>query len=50
MLAASSNVVAFLIQNVAIAHPKEAEVGPVVGSELSESEWSSPRFFFSQLE
>jgi hypothetical protein len=25
MLAASSNVVAFLIQNVAIAHPKEAE-------------------------
>jgi hypothetical protein len=25
MLAASSNVIAFLIQNVAIAHPKEAE-------------------------
>jgi hypothetical protein len=27
MLAASSNVVAFLIQNVAIANPKEAEGG-----------------------
>ena len=25
MIAASSNVVAFLIQNVAIAHPKDAE-------------------------
>ena len=25
MLAACSNVIAFLIQNVAIAHPKEAE-------------------------
>ena len=25
MLAASSNVIAFLIQNVAIPHPKEAE-------------------------
>ena len=27
MLAASSNVIAFLIQNVAIAHPREAEGG-----------------------
>jgi hypothetical protein len=32
MLDASANVIAFLIQNVAIAHPKEAEAGSLVGS------------------
>ena len=31
MLAASSNVVAFLIQNVDIAHPKDAEGRLLVG-------------------
>ena len=51
MLAACSSVVALLIQNVAIAHPKDAEGR--TGRRLrlvGISEWSSRRFFFSQLE
>ena len=40
MLAAGSNMVAFLIQNVAIAHPKDAEGSLVANSNWSESEWS----------
>ena len=51
MLAACSSVVALLIQNVATAHPKDAEGR--TGRRLrlvGISEWSSRRFFFSQLE
>jgi hypothetical protein len=50
MLAASSSVVAFLIQNVAIARPRKPKAGPVVGSDRSESEWSSRRFSFLRLD
>jgi hypothetical protein len=50
MLAASSSVVAFLIQNVAIRIRKTPKAGTVAGSDWSESEWSSRRFFFSRLE
>jgi hypothetical protein len=48
--AASANVIALLIQNVAIAHPKEPSAGLLVGSGQLESEWSSPRLFLSPLE
>jgi hypothetical protein len=50
VLAASANVIALLIQNVAIAHPKEPNAGSLVGSGQLESEWSSPRLFLSPLE
>ena len=50
MLAASSSVVAFLIQNVAIAHPKDAEGRNGRRLRLVGTEWSSRRFFFSRLE
>jgi hypothetical protein len=44
MLAASSNVIAFLIQNVATLIRKKPKAGSLVGSEQLESEWSSPSF------
>jgi len=58
VLAAGSNVVAFLIQIFSIAHPENAErgtgrqlqAGLVASSDSSESEWWSHRSFFSQLE
>ena len=50
MLAASANVVAFLIQVASIAHPKMLNVRLFAGLDLSESESSSHRSFFSQLE
>jgi hypothetical protein len=48
MLDASANVIAFLIQNVAIAHPKEAECR--FARRLKTIEWSSPRLFLSPSE
>jgi hypothetical protein len=50
MLDASANVIAFLIQNVAIAHRKKPKAGSLVGSGQLESEWSSPRLFLSPSE
>jgi hypothetical protein len=48
MLAGSANVVAFLIQVASIAHPKMLNVRLFAGLDLSESESSSHRSFFSQ--
>ena len=50
MLAAGSNVVAFLIQIFQLRIQKTLKAGLVASSDSSESEWSSHRFFFSQLE
>ena len=50
MLAAGSNVVAFLIQIFSIAHPEDAEGGAGRQLRFVESEWSSHRSFFLQLE
>ena len=50
MLAAGSNVVAFLIQIFSIRIQKTLKAALVASSDSSESEWSSHRSFFSQLE
>jgi hypothetical protein len=50
ILAASSSVVAFPIQNVAIAHIKEAEGKTVAGLEWLASEWLSRRWSHSRSE